>query len=88
MFTSILILLILPLLDNSNFIRGTKFMIFYQGLFWFFIIVVCCLGWLGAQPAEPPFILISQITTCCYFIFFILVYDLGYLESAIVKANN
>lgn len=44
MFAAILILTVLPLLDSNNFVRGTKFVTFYQGLFWCFIITVLCLG--------------------------------------------
>ena len=70
MFAAIAVLASLPLVDRNSHVRSTKFVTLYQSLFWCFAVVVFCLGWLGSQPAEPPFILISQVTTFLYFFFF------------------
>lgn len=84
MFAAILILALLPFLDNKSTMRSTKFVSGYHSLFWCFTVVFLCLGWLGANPAEPPFVLIGQLTTGLYFAFFLAVHDLGYLESKLV----
>jgi ubiquinol-cytochrome c reductase cytochrome b subunit len=68
---SIAILLILPLTNNNN-LRGTQFYPINKFLFWIIINIVILLTWIGARPAEDPFIVIGQILTVSYFLFFLL----------------
>lgn len=68
---SILILIILPF--NSNYkIKGFKFYYLNQIIFWNFICLFIILTWIGARPVEDPFILIGQISSIIYFIYFFL----------------
>lgn len=46
----------------------------YNYLFFFFLRTNFILLWLGIQPVEAPFILIGQITTIIYFVYFIIVF--------------
>nr|UVU30552.1 cytochrome b [Euceros kiushuensis] len=66
---SILILFILPFFKNNLF-QGNSFYPYNQFLFWFFINIFIVLTYLGAQPVEYPFTLISQILTIMYFMFY------------------
>lgn len=66
---SILILFILPFINLNNF-QSNQFYFLNQIYFWFFIINVIILTWLGAQPVEYPFIIIRQIFTIYYFSFY------------------
>nr|YP_010466095.1 cytochrome b [Hemaris radians]UAT98077.1 cytochrome b [Hemaris radians] len=68
---SILILIILPLTFNKK-IQGIQFYPLNQILFWFFIIMVILLTWIGARPVENPFIITGQILTVLYFSYFII----------------
>nr|UTY22596.1 cytochrome b [Tomostethus sp. 1 QHW-2022a] len=68
---SILILMILPFSSKKNF----KSLMFYplnQLLFWTMFSIVILLTWIGASPVENPYIIIGQILTILYFLFFIL----------------
>nr|QIE13314.1 cytochrome b [Pachyneuron aphidis] len=68
---SILILLILPF--NMNYkIKGMKFYYFNQFLFWMFISLFIMLTWIGARPVEDPYVLLGQILSLLYFIYFIM----------------
>nr|YP_010809162.1 cytochrome b [Anaka burmensis]UNZ99521.1 cytochrome b [Anaka burmensis] len=69
LFMSILILLILPFTVKSNF-KGNNFYILNQMNFWFFIITVVMLTWIGARPVEEPYMLIGLILTYLYFMYF------------------
>nr|YP_010540251.1 apocytochrome b [Urnula craterium]UYF20387.1 apocytochrome b [Urnula craterium] len=72
MFSAILILLILPLVDYSS-LRGLQFK---PGSKWFFFIFVSnflALMVLGAKHVEAPFIVLGQIATFIYFAYFLLV---------------
>nr|YP_010560316.1 cytochrome b [Euxiphydria potanini]AYV97254.1 cytochrome b [Xiphydria sp. ZJUH 2008002]UYW35406.1 cytochrome b [Euxiphydria potanini] len=68
---SIMILMILPFYNMSKF-QNLKFYPLNQSMFWFFISTILLLTWIGAQPIEPPFLLLGQFYTFLYFFFFIL----------------
>ena len=68
---SVAILFTLPFRPKSKF-RGLSFYPVNQSLFWFFIVVVILLTWIGARPVERPYIVTGQVLTVSYFIFFVL----------------
>lgn len=68
---SILILIILPFTFNKK-IQGLQFYPLNQILFWFFIIIVVLLTWIGARPVENPYIITGQILTILYFRYFLI----------------
>lgn len=66
---SILILIILSF--NRNYkIKRFKFYFINQNLFWLFIFLFIILTWIGAKPVEDPFVLIGQISSILYFLYF------------------
>jgi ubiquinol-cytochrome c reductase cytochrome b subunit len=67
---SIAILFILPFSNNFNF-QSTQFYPLNQILFWFILIIVILLTWIGARPVEDPYILTGQFLTVVYFSYFI-----------------
>lgn len=68
---SIAILLILPFTQKNN-LRGTQFYPLNQIIFWLIVNIVILLTWIGARPAEDPYILVGQTLTVVYFLYFIL----------------
>nr|YP_010038649.1 cytochrome b [Eutrichosiphum pasaniae]QOY44599.1 cytochrome b [Eutrichosiphum pasaniae] len=68
---SILILLILPMLNNKKFLSN-KFYPLNKLMFWMFIMTFFLLTWIGAQPVEFPYIEMGQILTFMYFSYFFL----------------
>lgn len=68
---SIAILLIIPLTQKSNLNR-TRFYPLNKIIFWTFINITIILTWIGARPAEDPYIIVGQIFTILYFIYFII----------------
>jgi ubiquinol-cytochrome c reductase cytochrome b subunit len=85
MVSAILILLLLPLLHIS-YIRSSSFRPLQKTLFWFFVMDVIILGWIGGQPVEDPYVLIGQIATMFYFSFFIVFIPLiGTIERLVLK---
>nr|AGT59583.1 cytochrome b [Cryptoperla sp. WY-2013] len=68
---SIAILLILPFSNQSKF-RGIQFYPINQILFWSMLVIVILLTWIGARPVEDPYILVGQILTVLYFLYYIL----------------
>lgn len=67
---SIIILIILPLTFNKK-IKGIQFYPLNQIIFWFIVITIILLTWIGARPVENPFIITGQLLTIIYFSYFI-----------------
>nr|QBF44153.1 cytochrome b [Corethrella condita] len=68
---SIAILAILPFTHLSKF-RGLQFYPINKILFWYMLVIVILLTWIGARPVEAPYVLIGQILTVVYFFYFII----------------
>jgi ubiquinol-cytochrome c reductase cytochrome b subunit len=68
---SIAILLICPFLPRSNF-RGLSFYPLRKIYFWIHIRVVSLLTWIGARPVEDPYIIIGQVLSVIYFLYYFL----------------
>nr|AVJ52631.1 cytochrome b [Orsilochides guttata] len=71
MVLSIAIILILPLTNNSKF-QGNTFYPFNKLMFWSFVTIMILLTWIGARPAEEPYIFTGQVLTVLYFTYFII----------------
>nr|YP_010147621.1 cytochrome b [Epiphragma mediale]QQV67807.1 cytochrome b [Epiphragma mediale] len=67
---SIAILFILPFSHLSKF-RGIQFYPINQILFWILLTVVILLTWIGARPVEDPYIILGQILTIIYFLYYL-----------------
>nr|QQQ88553.1 cytochrome b [Hyalella sp. 30-5C] len=68
---SVLILYLMPL----TFLGKMKSSMFYplsKTLFWFFIVTVIVLTWIGMCPVEPPYVLTGQVFTFMYFLFYLI----------------
>jgi quinol-cytochrome oxidoreductase complex cytochrome b subunit len=81
MFSSILVLFILPWLDTSR-VRSCRYRPIYKWFFWVLVIDCIVLGWVGANKPEGMFPLIGLIGTVYYFFhFLILLPILGKIET-------
>uniref|UniRef100_A0AAU6PCG2 Cytochrome b n=1 Tax=Diplonychus sp. TaxID=2977879 RepID=A0AAU6PCG2_9HEMI len=71
MVMSIAIIMILPFTNKLKF----QSMVFYpinQVMFWSLLTILILLTWIGARPAEEPFIFTGQMLTISYFLYFVL----------------
>nr|ALO77294.1 cytochrome b [Brachinus crepitans] len=68
---SILIFMILPFYNLNKF-QSLKFYPINQILFWLFFMIVILLTWIGMRPVEDPFIIMGQILTILYFLYFLI----------------
>lgn len=83
MFSSIIVLFVLPWLDTSK-VRSMRYRPVAKLWFFIFAIVCCALGWLGGKPAEGAYVLFAQLCTLYYFSFFLVILPLlGWLETPI-----
>lgn len=80
---SIIILYSLPFIKSPT-IRSIIFYPLNQMIFWIFINSFLILTLLGIYPIEPPFIILRQITTLCYFTYFITFIPIHNLWSKLI----
>nr|ACJ43543.1 cytochrome b [Chioglossa lusitanica] len=85
LLTSILILMIIPLLHTSKQ-RTLMFRPLSQVIFWSLVANTLILTWIGGKPVESPFIEIGQIASVIYFSLFIVLIPLvGLWENKLMK---
>ena len=83
--------LLTPLKNSSGLFRPL-----YRILFWLFLFNFIVLGWIGAQPVEPPFYKIGQFATFLHFSLILLFIPLvnfmeetfKYMNTFYVKGEN
>ena len=66
---SIIILIICPFLYKRRF-KGLTFYPLNKIIFWTHINVWGLLTWLGARPVETPYVIIGQVLSVLYFIYY------------------
>jgi ubiquinol-cytochrome c reductase cytochrome b subunit len=80
MFSSILVLFVVPWLDTSP-VRSAKFRPVYKKIFWLLVISVLVLGYVGAHPPEGIYVIEGRIAAFYYFFHFLVLLPLiGKLE--------
>nr|ARH53790.1 cytochrome b [Cortodera humeralis] len=68
---SIAILYILPFINKSKF-KSMQFYPINKIMFWFLFTIIILLTWIGARPVEDPYIMIGQILTILYFLYYLI----------------
>nr|YP_010417841.1 cytochrome b [Precis tugela]USF18000.1 cytochrome b [Precis tugela] len=84
---SILILIILPFTFNKK-IQGIQFYPINQILFWFLVVIIILLTWIGARSVEAPYIITGQLLTVLYFSYFIVNPMLNKTWDNLIFFNN
>ena len=88
MFSALLIILTLPLMDLS-WSKGLQFKPLSKIIFYVFIANFLILQQLGAKHVESPFIEFGQISTALYFAYFlILVPFISLIENTLMDLKN
>ena len=75
MFASVIIIALLPWLDGSK-VRSMRFRPVSKMFFWIFFADCILLGYIGAKPADQPYVLIGQLATLYYFAHFLVIVPL------------
>jgi len=87
MFSAILIILVLPVVDLGK-TKGLQFRPINKIAFYVFIVDFLMLMQLGAKHVESPYIELGQISTILYFSYFIVIYPvLSLIENILMYIN-
>ena len=76
MFASILVLFFMPWMDTSK-VRSGHYRPVFRKFYWFGLIpCVLTLGYCGGAPAEPRYVIVSQLAAIYYFAHFLIILPL------------
>jgi ubiquinol-cytochrome c reductase cytochrome b subunit len=82
---AIVLWLFVPILSTSK-IRSTAFRPLYKLAYWFLVADFLLLGWIGQEVVYPPVILIGQLGTLFYFVYFLIFIPIiGIIETMLMK---
>lgn len=86
MFGSIIVFLTIPFTNSSN-IRSTNYRPIFKLFFWIFVADCVILLWVGAMDIKyKKYLLISQIATVYYYLFFLIILPIsGKIETFLLK---
>ena len=88
MFGSIAVLLVLPWLDTSR-VRSGRYRPMFKVWFWILVVDFVMLMWCGSQPPEQPFVIMSQLGTLYWFVFFLVILPLlGIIEKPLPQPDS
>ena len=59
---------------HTSPIRSSSFRPLHRKLFWLLVADCLLFGWIGCQPVEDPYVLIGQIASVYFFIYFLIAY--------------
>lgn len=78
-------LLALPFINTSS-IRSSNFRPLFKKFYWLLVADCLILGWIGQEPVEDPYIIIGQLASVYFFIYFLIIIPfLGKFEHYLIK---
>lgn len=88
MFGAILILFIVPFVNTSE-VRSTRFRPLFKIFYWLLVTDFMLLLWVGQQPVKDSYVLVGQVATFYYFLFFIFLLPIsGIIESKLIHYKS
>jgi quinol-cytochrome oxidoreductase complex cytochrome b subunit len=85
---AILVLLVIPFINTSD-VRNTTYRPIFKACYWLFLADFVLLTWVGQKPVRESFILLGQIGTLYYFVFFLAIVPVvGIIESKLVHYKS
>jgi len=87
---AIVLMLLLPYITMfHDYVKSLKFNYIGKIFYFYFVIVVLLLGWLGGEVAEEPYIFIAQIISSAYFLYILVFINLTlFLSISIARIKK
>ena len=81
---ALIVLLLIPFTSTSE-VRSSRFRPIYKFFYWLIVADFLILGWVGQKPVTDTYIMVGQIATLFYFLYFIALIPLiSYIETKLV----
>ena len=85
---ALLILFLIPFTNTSE-IRSTTFRPIFKIFYWLLVADFLILGWVGQKPVKDIYVIVGQIATIFYFLFFlVLIPVIGVFETKLKNYKN
>jgi ubiquinol-cytochrome c reductase cytochrome b subunit len=82
---ALIILFLIPFTNTSE-IRSTTFRPIFKIFYWLLVVDFLILGWIGQKPVKDAYVIVGQVATVFYFLFFIvLIPFIGIVESKLIN---
>ena len=81
---ALIVLFLIPFTNTSE-VRSTTFRPIFKIFYWLIVSDFLLLGWIGQKPVKDTYVLVGQLATVFYFLFFIvLIPVIGIVETRLV----
>ena len=81
---AVIVLFLIPFTNTSE-VRSTTFRPIFKIFYWLIVSDFLLLGWIGQKPVKDAYVLVGQLATVFYFLFFIvLIPVIGIVETRLV----
>ncbi|NBX66045.1 MAG: cytochrome b/b6 [Proteobacteria bacterium] len=87
MFGAIVLLAVLPWLDTHP-VRSARFRPWFRIALIGLVVALCVLGYVGAKPAEQPWVMVGQAAALYYFAFFLVIVPWLSKKEPVAKLPN
>ena len=85
---ALIILLLIPFTNTSE-VRSTTFRPIFKIFYWLLVADFLILGWIGQKPVKDVYVIVGQVATVFYFLFFlVLIPAIGIIESKLTHQKN
>ena len=85
---ALIILFLIPFTNTSE-VRSTTFRPIFKIFYWLIVADFLILGWVGQKPVKDVYVIVGQVATVFYFLFFIvLIPVIGIIETKLAHNNN
>jgi len=82
---ALIVLFLIPFINTSE-IRSTTFRPIFKVFYWLLVADFLLLGWIGQKPVKDVYVLVGQVATVFYFLFFVaLIPAIGTLETKLLS---
>jgi len=82
---ALIVLFLIPFLNTSE-IRSTTFRPIFKVFYWLLVADFLLLGWIGQKPVKDVYVVVGQVATVFYFLFFIvLIPVIGIIETKLLS---
>jgi len=81
---ALVVLFLIPFINTSE-IRSTTFRPVFKVFYWLLVADFLLLGWIGEQPVKDIYVIVGQVATIFYFLFFIILIPvIGLFEALVI----
>jgi len=85
---ALIILLLIPFTNTSE-VRSTTFRPIFKIFYWLLVADFLILGWIGQKPVKDVYVIVGQVATVFYFLFFlVLIPAIGIIESKLTHQKK